>query len=210
MRYADRHEAGQILADSLKEYAQRADVLILALPRGGVPVAYEIAKKLSLPMDIFVVRKIGMPGHAEFAIGAIASGGVVLFNEDIMRSYPLKKAAVDAVVQEEQEELIRREQVYRGNKAYPELRGKTILLVDDGIATGYSMRAAIASLKQKSPVALVIAVPVAAPSSCVALAARDVRVVCPLRPSNFSAVGLWYDDFTQTSDDEVIQLLQPK
>ncbi|MBI2784996.1 MAG: phosphoribosyltransferase [Legionella longbeachae] len=207
MNYVDRHQAGLILADSLKSYSHRNDVIVLALPRGGVPVAYEIAKKLSLLFDIFIVRKLGVPGHKELAMGAIASGGVVVFNENIVDALNINKEAIDKILQSEQEELQRREYVYRGNKPFPDLTGKTIILVDDGIATGYTMRAAIKSLQEKNPAEIILAIPVAARSTCKELAPLVKKIICPFHPANFYAVGLWYNDFSQTTDDEVIQLL---
>lgn len=207
MNYAERHQAGRILADLLGEYANRSDVIVLALPRGGVPVAYEIAARLSLPLDVFIVRKLGVPGHEEFAMGAIAAGNVVVFNETVVHDLHIKKMAIDHVLETEQEELMRREYIYRGNKPDPRFKGKTIILVDDGIATGYSMRAAILSLRRKKPADIIVAVPVAARTTCEELADLVKRVICPLQPANFYAVGLWYDDFTQTTDDEVIHLM---
>ncbi|WP_115711360.1 phosphoribosyltransferase [Legionella sainthelensi] len=207
MNYSDRYQAGIVLADLLKNYAKRADVIILALPRGGVPVAYEIAKKLSLKLDVFIVRKLGVPGHEEFAMGAIASGGIVVLNEEALSTLHIKKDAINQVIQSEQDELSRREFVYRGNQYFPELMEKTVILVDDGIATGYTMRAAIAALRQKHPAKIIIAVPVAARSTCDELAPLVETIVCPLQPANFYAVGLWYNDFSQTTDEEVIKLL---
>lgn len=208
MKYADRQQAGLILADLLKKYAHRKDTIVLALPRGGVPVAYEVAQKLVLPLDIFIVRKLGVPGHAELAMGAIASGNVAVFNEEMIELLHIKNSAIDDVLQEEQKELARRELAYRGNKSYPELAGKTIILVDDGIATGYSMRAALASLAQKKPAAIIVAVPVAARATCRELAGLVTEIICPLQPNDFYAVGLWYDDFSQTTDEEVMRLLE--
>lgn len=208
MSYANRKQAGHALANLLKKYTGHQDTLVLALPRGGVPVAYEMAMKLALPLDVFIVRKLGVPGHAEFAMGAIASGGVVVFNEDIVNSLQIKPAAINKILEAEEHELVRRELVYRGNKPYPELQGKTIILVDDGIATGYTMRAAVAALQQKNPAYIIIAVPVAARSTCHEMAQLVDEILCPLQPVNFYAVGLWYDDFSQTSDDEVIQLMR--
>ena len=208
MKYVDRNQAGRVLADLLKSYEKRTDVIVLALPRGGVPVAYEIATRLFLPLDIFIVRKLGVPGHKELAMGAIASGGTVLFNEEILNMLHISKEARDIVQREEHDELLRREKVYRGNKPFPELTGKTIILVDDGIATGYSMRAAIDALKKKKTAKIILAVPVAARSTCDELAPLVNQIICPLRPDNFYAVGLWYDDFSQTTDDEVIDILR--
>lgn len=210
MNYVDRYQAGRVLADSLKKYAKQADVIVLALPRGGVPVAYEIANRLSFPLDIFIVRKLGVPGHEELAMGAIASGGITVLNEDIVNTLNIQKSAIAKIKKSEQEELSRREEVYRGKRAFPKLSGKTVILVDDGIATGYTMRAAIAALKQKTPAKLVVAVPVAARSTCDEIAPLVDELICPMRPANFYAVGLWYNNFLQTSDEEVIQLLQKK
>lgn len=207
MNYSDRYQAGLVLADLLKDYSKKTDVIILALPRGEVPVAYEIAKKLSLELDIFIVRKLGLPGHEEFAMGAIASGGTVALNEEVLSALHIEKDALNKVLQSEKDELSRRESVYRGNKSFPELTGQTVILVDDGIATGYTMRAAIAALKQKHPAKIIIAVPVAARSTCDELAPLVDAIICPLQPANFYAVGLWYNDFSQTTDDEVIKLL---
>ncbi|MGL5742675.1 MAG: phosphoribosyltransferase [Legionella sp.] len=206
MNYINRSHAGRVLAGFLKEYKERSDVIVLALPRGCVPVAYEVAKRLSVVLDIFIVRKLGVPVHEELAMGAIASGGVVIFNEKMVHSFRIDDDAIDKVLHLEQEELVRRERVYRGDKPFPELQNKTIILVDDGIATGYTMRAAIAALKQKNPAALVIAVPVAARSTCDELAPLVDALICPLQPTNFYAVGVWYNDFSQTTDEEVIQL----
>ncbi|WP_454782089.1 phosphoribosyltransferase [Legionella sp. WA2022007384] len=208
MNYDDRYQAGRVLVDSLKDYAKRTDVIVLALPRGGVPVAYEIASKLSLPLDIFIVRKLGVPGHEELAMGAIASGGITVFNEEIVNSLHISKKAISTIQKSEQEELSRRELVYRGKKPFPELAGKTVILVDDGIATGYTMRAAIAALKQRNPAKIMVTVPVAARSTCDEIAPLVDEIICPMRPVNFYAVGLWYNDFSQTTDDEVMQLLQ--
>ncbi|MBL7525081.1 phosphoribosyltransferase [Legionella bononiensis] len=206
-KYADRSEAGIILAKYLKSYANQPNVIILALPRGGVPVAYELATALSLPFDVFIVRKLGVPGHEELAMGAIASGGTVLFNEPLMTQLNLDPSSINAVIEREQKELERREMVYRGNRSSPQLNGKTIILVDDGIATGSTMRAAIEAIRKQKPASIIIAVPVAECSTCEELASLVDEVVCPLKPINLYAVGLWYENFPQTSDDEVIYLL---
>ncbi|KTC91062.1 phosphoribosyltransferase [Fluoribacter dumoffii] len=208
MNYDDRYQAGRVLADSLKDYAKRTDVIILALPRGGVPVGYEIANKLSLPLDIFIVRKLGVPGHEELAMGAIASGEVTVFNDEIVNMLHIQKDAIKRIQKSEQEELSRRELLYRGQKPFPELTGKTVILVDDGIATGYTMRAAIAALKQKKPIKIIVAVPVAAQSTCDEIASLVDEIICPMRPVNFYAVGLWYNNFSQTTDEEVMELLR--
>ncbi|PWY56807.1 phosphoribosyl transferase [Legionella qingyii] len=208
MNYDDRYQAGRVLTDLLKDYAKRTDVVVLALPRGGVPVAYEIASTLSLPLDIFIVRKLGVPGHEELAMGAIASGGITVFNEEIVNALHISKDAISKIQKSEQEELSRRELVYRGNKPFPMLSGKTVILVDDGIATGYTMRAAIAALKQQNPAKIIVTVPVAARSTCDEIAPLVDEIICPMRPVNFYAVGMWYNDFSQTTDDEVMQLLK--
>ncbi|MCW8445634.1 phosphoribosyltransferase [Fluoribacter gormanii] len=208
MNYDDRYQAGRVLTDLLKDYEKRTDVIVLALPRGGVPVAYEIASKLSLPLDIFIVRKLGVPGHEELAMGAIASGGITVFNEEIVNSLHISKEAINKIQKSEQEELSRRELVYRGKKPFPMLPGKTVILVDDGIATGYTMRAAIAALKQQNPAKIIVTVPVAARSTCDEIAPLVDEIICPMRPVNFYAVGMWYNDFSQTTDDEVMQLLK--
>jgi len=207
-KFTDRYEAGRILATYLNDFAYLKDVIVLALPRGGVPVAYEIASALSLPLDVFIVRKLGVPGHEEYAVGAIASGGTVFFNESMMRELNLEQGAIDRVLKTEQKELIRREHLYRGNRPFPDLSGKTIILVDDGIATGATMYAAIEALRQYNPASIIIAVPVAAYSTCQGMANLVDKIVCPLQPIEFHAVGLWYADFSQTSDKEVIELLK--
>lgn len=206
-KYSDRKQAGIVLAEQLKEYANLTDVIVLALPRGGVPVAYEIAKALSLPLDVFIVRKLGAPGHKELAIGAIASGGAAVFNEAIVHDLHIEQSAIDAVIESEQKELVRRQQLYRGPHPFPALFNKTIILVDDGIATGATMVAAIKALKKRNPAHIVIAVPVAARSTYKEISSLVDKIVCPLQPIDFYAVGLWYEDFQQTSDDEVIALL---
>jgi putative phosphoribosyl transferase len=207
-KYIDRYEAGIILAEHLKDYANQEHVIALALPRGGVPVAYEIATALSIPLDIFIVRKLGVPGHEELAMGAIASGGTVVFNEPLMNQLNIEQKLIDSVLAAEQKELVRRELLYRGNRPFPNLLGKTIILVDDGIATGATMLAAVKALHKHKPASIIIAVPVAARSTCEELKTLVDKIVCPLRPINFYAVGLWYEQFSQTSDDEVIELLK--
>lgn len=207
-KYIDRYEAGTILAKSLKAYANHKNVIILALPRGGIPVAYEVATALSLPFDVFVVRKLGVPGHEELAMGAIASGGTVIFNEPLMSQLNLEPFEIDAVIKAEQRELERREHLYRGDSPFPNLQGKTVILIDDGIATGSTMRAAVEALRSHDPASIVIAAPVAASDTCDELESLVDEIICPLKPVNFYAVGLWYDDFPQTSDEEVIELLK--
>ena len=206
-KFSDRYEAGTVLAQYLKEYANNPNVIILALPRGGVPVAFEIASALSVPLDVFIVRKLGLPGHEELAMGAIASGGTVFFNKSLMSQLNRDRLSMQNVVEKECEELVRREQLYRGNRPFPNLKEKIVLLVDDGIATGASMMAAIKALRTHKPKSIVIAVPVAAYSTCEEMAHLVEKIVCPLKPIDFYAVGLWYENFPQTSDDEVIELL---
>lgn len=208
MKYFDRNHAGVFLTKLLQKYNGRKDTIVLALPRGGVPVAYEIAIKLGLTLDVFIVRKLGVPGHEELAMGALASGGTVVFNDEIINYLQIQKSSINRVIQSEQEELTRREHLYRGNKPFPDLAGKTIILVDDGIATGSTMKAAIMALQQKHPKEIIIAVPVAARSTCDEIAGLVKTFICPLQPVEFHAVGLWYDNFSQTSDDEVIKLLE--
>jgi predicted phosphoribosyltransferase len=188
-------------------YANRDDVVVLALPRGGVPVAYEIAKALNAPLDVFVVRKVGLPGHEELAIGALASGGVRLLNEELIDAYHIDRRDIDRVVRREEAELERREQLYRSGRPFPDLRGKTVILVDDGLATGSTMRVAVEALRKEEPKRIVVAVPVAAPETCDEF--RDIadEIVCAVTPEPFHAVGLWYDDFSQTTDEEVHDLL---
>lgn len=207
-KFIDRQEAGTILADALKDYANQPNIIILALPRGGVPVAYEIAKALGIPLDVFIVRKLGVPGHEEFAMGAIASGGTVVFNEPLIHELNLEQSSIDHILKEEQKELQRRELLYRGNRPFPNLLGKTIILVDDGIATGSTMFAAVKALHKHKPASLIIAVPVAAHQTCEEMKRLVDKIICPLQPINFYAVGLWYEDFSQTSDGEVIELLK--
>jgi len=207
MIYRDRSEAGRRLAAQLRNYANRSDVLVLALPRGGVPVAYEVAKALRAPLDIFLVRKLGVPGHEELAMGAIATGGVRVLNEDVMRYISITDAAIDAVAAKEQRELERREQLYRGDRPAPDVRGKTVLLVDDGLATGSTMRAAAAALRQQQPARIVVAVPVSAVQTCDEYRMGVDEIVCAITPEPFHAVGMWYADFSQTTDEEVRELL---
>jgi len=206
-RFHDRAEAGQQLAAQLQDYAGRPDVIVLALPRGGVPVAYEVARGLRAPLDVFVVRKLGMPGHEEYAIGALASGGVRLINEQAVALHGLDPGEIDRVAAAEQTELERRERSYRGERPFPDLHGKTVILVDDGLATGSTMRAAVQALRVEGPDTIVVAVPVSAADTCFAF--RDIAddVVCIMTPDPFYAVGLWYEDFSQTTDEEVHELL---
>jgi predicted phosphoribosyltransferase len=207
MIYRDRTEAGERLAERLTDYANRVDVLVLALPRGGVPVAYEVARALRAPLDIFLVRKLGVPGHEELAMGAIATGGVRVLNEDVVDYLRVPGEVIDAVAADEQRELERRERLYRGTRPAPDVRGKTVILVDDGLATGSTMRAAAAALRQQHPARIVVAVPVSAPETCDEYRMGVDEIVCAVTPEPFQAVGLWYEDFSQTTDDEVRSLL---
>lgn len=207
-KFIDRQDAGIVLAELLKDFVHQSNAIVLALPRGGVPVAYEVAQALSLPLDIIIVRKLGVPGYEELAMGAMASGGTVIFNESLLNQLNLEKASIDAVLESEQKELMRREHLYRGNRPFPELLDKTIILVDDGIATGSTMHAAVMALRKYKPAAIIIAVPVAAHDTCEKMAKIVDRIICPLKPINFYAVGLWYENFSQVSDSEVIELLE--
>jgi predicted phosphoribosyltransferase len=208
MLFRDRTDAGRQLAAKLAGYADRPAVLVLALPRGGVPVAFEVAKALHAPLDVFLVRKLGLPGHEELAMGAIASGGVRVLNEDVVRDLHIPDDVIDAVTAQERQELERRERIYRGNRPAPRVRGRTVILVDDGLATGSTMRAAVAALRRQKPDRIVVAVPVGAPETCEEFATEADEAVCARTPEPFHAVGLWYRDFSQTTDEEVHDLLQ--
>jgi predicted phosphoribosyltransferase len=196
------------LAESLTKYANRPDVLILALPRGGLPVAYEVARALNAPLDIFLVRKLGVPGQRELAMGAIATGGVRVLNEDVVRFLGIPEEIIDRVAEEEMQELYRRERSYRGTNPPPEIPGHTVILIDDGLATGSTMRAAIAALKEMNPSRIVVAVPVAARETCEELSREVDEIICLTTPEPFQAVGLWYQNFSQTTDEEVRELLE--
>jgi putative phosphoribosyl transferase len=206
MQFRDRMEAGRALAARMRGYADRPDAVVLALPRGGVVVGFEVARALHLPLDVLVVRKLGIPGHAELAMGAIASGARIV-NEDVIRAFGIPGTAVDAVIEREGRELARRERAYRDAKPPSDVRDKTVLLVDDGLATGSTMRAAVASLRQRSAARIVVAAPVGAAQTCADLEDDADEVVCVRAPMDFSAVGEWYEEFEQTSDDEVRELL---
>ncbi len=206
--FTNRKDAGRQLAEKLMDYAGRSDVIVLALPRGGVPVAYEVAQDLQAPLDIYLVRKLGVPGREELAMGAIASGGFRVLNQDLIQALDIPQPVIDQVTRQEQQELDRREQAYRGARPRPELRGRTVILVDDGLATGASMRAAVAGIRAQKPARIVVAVPTAAPEACEMIARQVDDVVCAYTPSPFHGVGLWYADFSQTSDQEVIDLLK--
>jgi len=206
--FRDRTEAGRLLAQKLREYANRDDVVMLALPRGGVPVAYEVANTLNVPLDIFLVRKLGLPGNEELAMGAIASGGVRVLNEEVVRALNIPDEIVDEVAEKEERELERREREYRGGRPPVDVRGRTAILIDDGLATGSSMRAAALALRINQPAQIVVAVPVGAPSTCAEFESEVDKVVCAVTPEPFWGVGQWYRDFSQTSDEEVRDLLR--
>jgi putative phosphoribosyl transferase len=206
--FADRTEAGCLLAAKLVAYAGRSDVIVLALPRGGVPVGYEIARVLKAPLDVFLVRKLGAPGQEELAMGAIASGGVVVINDEVVRALRISPADLKAEVEHERRELARREQIYRGGRPPLDVQGKTVILVDDGIATGSTMRAAVTALRRKGPASVIVAAPVAASSTCAEFRKLADDCICAVAPEKFHAVGAWYENFAQTSDHEVCDLLR--
>ncbi len=206
--FRDRRAAGRALARALLKYRSEPDPIVLALPRGGVPVGYEVARALGAPLDVFMVRKLGVPGQEEYAMGALASGGVCVLNRELIGALDIAEADVNAVVKEERRELERRERSYRGEQAPITVRNRTVILVDDGLATGSSMRAAILGLKQLLPRRIIVGVPIAAPEACEQLAREGTDVVCAATPQPFHAVSLWYDDFSQTSDHEVHELLR--
>jgi len=206
-KFPNRTEAGRRLAEKLSVYRDRGDAIVLGLPRGGVPVAYEVAQRLGLPLDVFVVRKLGVPGYEELAMGAVAAGNVSVLNEDVMRSLPNSEAILQTVLAQEKIELERREARYRQDRPARDLRGRVVILVDDGLATGATMRAAAAALRGKGVARIVVAVPVGAPETCRALEAEVDEVICASRPAFFHGVGQFYDDFSQTTDEEVRELL---
>ena len=205
--FANRTEAGRLLAEKLVRYADRDDVIVLGLPRGGVPVAYEIAKRLSAPLDVFIVRKLGVPGFEELAAGAIASGGVRVLNEEVMRAIPHADETIDAVTTRETAELDRRNQIYREGRPAPQLRDRIVILVDDGLATGATMRAAVKALRQSGAAKIVVTVPVGPPDTCRQLEEEADEMICLSTPAFFQAVGQYYEDFSQTSDEDVRELL---
>ena len=206
--FCDRREAGRVLATALSHYAGRDGTIVLALPRGGVPVGYEVARRLSVSLDAFVVRKLGVPGHRELAMGAIASGGIVVLDDEVVRTWQVSDREVWETIRRESEELERRERSYRGDRPAPAVMGCTVILVDDGLATGASMRSAIRALRQQHPGRIVVAVPIASADTCREIAAEADEVICPFTPQPFFAVGQWYEDFSETSDEEVRRLLE--
>ena len=207
-QFRDRTEAGADLAEALQHYEGRGDVVVLGLPRGGVPIAGEVARRLGAELDVFVVRKLGVPGQEELAMGAIASGGVRCANRDVVEALGIPESVIDSVARSEQVELDRRELLYRGDRPPLSLHNKTVIIVDDGIATGSTMRAAIQAARQRQPLRVVVAAPVGAPSACVELASEADEVVCVRMPDPFVAVGLWYGDFMPTTDQEVRDVLE--
>ena len=209
MQFANRMSAGRLLAKKLEAYANRSDVIVLALPRGGVPVAYEVAYALNAPLDVFLVRKLGVPGHEELAMGAIASGNVRVLNNDIMNYLGIPDDLIDQVAVREQHELERREKLYRGSYPPVAITNRTVIVIDDGLATGSTMRAAVNALKKMRPARIIVAAPVAARETCESFReAVDSTCVCVMSPEPFQGVGLWYRDFSQTSDEEVCYLLK--
>lgn len=206
-RFLNRREAGSELAPQLLQYADRSDVIILALPRGGVPVAYEVALALKAPLDVLIVRKLGLPGREELAIGAIASGGIQILNQDIVHALDIDQGIINSVLQQELQELARREQSYRGNRPAPEIKDHTVIIIDDGLATGASMRAAVMGVRTQSPARVVVAVPAAAPQAIDLLQTEVDEIVYVIAPDPFDGVGRWYEDFSQTTDEEVRLLL---
>jgi putative phosphoribosyl transferase len=208
MIFRDRTEAGKYLATKLQSYKDRPDVLVLALPRGGVPVAFEVAQTLRVPLDVFLVRKLGVPGHEELAMGAISTGGVRVLNEDTVEYLRIPKHIIDSIAAEELKELKRRELAYRGNRPEPDVKGKTVILIDDGLATGSTIRAAAQALRQRQPARTIVAVPVSAPETCDEYRIGVDEIICAVTPEPFLGVGMWYLDFSQTTDEEVRDLLE--
>ncbi|MEN6623460.1 MAG: phosphoribosyltransferase [Smithella sp.] len=206
-RYKDRVQAGKYLAKKLEQYAKNPDAVVLGLPRGGVVVAYEVARELQLPLDIFLVRKLGVPGYEELAMGAIASGGVRVMNEDVLRMINISQDKIEAAVKKEEKELERREKAYRGDRPGIDLKSKILILIDDGLATGATMRAAVSALYKQQPRKIVMAVPVASPETCESFKSKVDDLVCAMTPAYFHAVGEWYEYFPQNTDEEVQQLL---
>jgi putative phosphoribosyl transferase len=207
-QFGDRAEAGKLLASELVHYAGHPKLLILALPRGGVPVAFEIAQALRAPLDVFLVRKLGVPGQEELAMGAVASGNVRILQSDVLEAFGISHSALEAATLQEMNEIARRERLYRGDRPSPQVRDRTIILVDDGLATGSTMRAAIAALKQQHPERITVAVPVAAREACAEFESEVDEIICLRTPTSFQAVGLWYQRFPQLTDEEVCELLK--
>jgi putative phosphoribosyl transferase len=205
--FRDRFEAGQVLARNLESYKNGRNVLVLGLPRGGVPVAYEVARQLNVPLDVFIVRKLGVPGQEELGMGAIATGGIRIVHEGIIRELGISAQTVDLVTANEQRELERRERLYRGDRPAPSMKDRIVIVVDDGLATGSTMKAAVAALRQQHPTQIIVAVPTAPVETCAELKTTADEVVCPLTPEPFYAVGGSYADFRQTTDEEVRQLI---
>lgn len=207
-KYLDRYHAGEVLADQLTQYIDNPNVIVLGLPRGGVPVAAKIAEKLHAPLDVFIVRKLGVPTHEELAFGALAVDGTLTFNQDILDELSISPKLQAQVITKEKEELIRRNQKYRGNKSFPSLKNKIVILVDDGIATGATMRVALTAIRKSRPEKIIVAVPVAAKSTVNELKSLADEIICPMTPEFFYAVGAWYEVFDQTEDEEVFRLLK--
>lgn len=206
--FEDRAYAGRLLGQALAKYANRPDVIVLALPRGGVPVGFEAAQAINASLDIMLVRKLGTPGHEELAMGAIASGGITVFNAELVSRLHIGPELMEAAIKREQQELQRREQAYRGNHPLPVVENRHVILVDDGLATGASMRAAVAALRQRNPASIIVAIPVAPPDTVAMLKEEADEVICLAMPEPFSAVGRWYRDFSQTTDEDVKSLLE--
>src|SRR5438105_2981447 len=206
--FKDRRDAGRQLAQALRAYASAPNLRVLALPRGGVPVAFEVAREFDAPLDVFLVRKLGVPGHEELAMGAIASGGTLVLNDDVVSMVGATRAVIDAVAEVEWRELERRERTYRGERPWQDVTGATVILIDDGLATGATMRAAAAALRQQEPARLIVGVPVSAPDTCAAFRKDVDDIVCVSTPAPFYGVGMWYADFSQTTDDEVRELMR--
>ncbi|HAT8859911.1 TPA: phosphoribosyltransferase [Legionella pneumophila subsp. pneumophila] len=206
-RFQDRYQAGQLLGEKLKHYANRNDVLVLALPRGGVPVAAMISEAINAPLDLMIVRKLGVPGHEELAFGALAINKIKVYNEELLQYLQLSQKDINQVLSQEENELARRNRAYRGDKPFPDLKNKIVILVDDGIATGASMRAAVLALRKESPKKIIVAVPVAPEDMNEIMKSVADEYLCLISPMSFNAVGLWYEDFSQTEDEEVLYLL---
>lgn len=206
--FSDRKEAGRILAEKLDRYVGLPDLVVLALPRGGVPVAVEVAARLKAPLDVFLVRKLGVPGHEELAMGAIASGGVRVFNSYVIQNLNIPSEWIDKIIEKESREIRRRDKLYRGDRPQPAIAGRSVILIDDGLATGASMRAAVQALKQLNPARIIVAVPVAAPDAYGQIAGEVDEMVCVATPEPFFGVGYWYDNFPQLTDREVCRILQ--